>query len=104
MTPTDPDPRTRYGFPSIAAAAEAKTQAAIRAYRAYRADPLFVPAPSTAQVRLVAQYCHEYISSPVFTYPAEELRQLREMVLLIVTLGELADWLWEARRIGIEPL
>jgi hypothetical protein len=44
------------------------------------------------------------INAPIFSLPAEELIQLRARILHIRTLNELVDWLWECRRIGIEPL
>jgi hypothetical protein len=53
----------------------------------------------------VAEYCQEYIAAPMFTYPAYELAQLRECVQYIRTVQELADWLWDCRRImKLEPL
>jgi hypothetical protein len=58
MRPTDPDPRTRY-----AAHALTPTAAANAAYRAWSADPLFVPPPTVAQVRLLADQCQEYIGA-----------------------------------------
>jgi hypothetical protein len=103
MTPRDPDLYTSYGLP-LTTHAHAPTQAAIAAYRAFVADSLFVPPPSADEVRLVALYCQEYIGSPMFTYPADELRQLRRTIVHVRTVQELADWLWDCRRIGIEPL
>jgi hypothetical protein len=105
MTPRDPDPRTRYGTPPLAAHAGASTRAAIAAYVAYRNDPVMEPKPTDAQVRLVAQYCQEWIRSPLFTYPADGLAQLRWDVERIRTVADLADWLWDCRRImRLEPL
>jgi hypothetical protein len=103
MTPVDPDLYTRYGIP-LTAHAYGPTRAAIAAYIAYRDDPIFAPAPTDAQVRLIAQYCQHYIAAPLFTCPADELRRLRREVDHIRTVRELADWLWDCRRIGIEPL
>jgi hypothetical protein len=102
VTPHDPDLYTRYGMPSTPNGSP--LCAAIAAYRAWRNDNIFHPCPTPAQVRLVAQYCEDVIRAPVFMYPAQELAVLRAMVVQIRTLNELADWLRECRRIGIEPL
>ena len=80
------------------------TEAALSVFVAYRADPIMEPRPSLAQVRLVAQYCEEYIWSPLYTHPVDELADLRRRVAYIRTLRDLADWLWDCRRVGIEPL
>jgi hypothetical protein len=80
------------------------TDTAIAAFTAYRADPIMEPRPTLQQIRLVAQYCEEYIWSPSYCYPTEELADLRRRVAYIATLRDLADWLWDCRRIGIEPL
>jgi hypothetical protein len=103
MTPIDPDLFARYGLP-LTAHVYGPAAAAIAAYKAYRADPIFAPEPTAAQVRLVAEYCEHYISSSLFTYPADELAQVRAAIVQIRTLRELADWLWDCRRIGIWPL
>jgi hypothetical protein len=103
MSPRDPDPYLFGSLPSTAQAYGA-TRAAIEAYRAWRDDRIFMPVPAPGQVRLVAQYCQDYINAPIFTYPAEELIQLRARIEHIRTLTELAGWLGECRRIGIEPL
>jgi hypothetical protein len=100
MTPN----RVTHATIPLIADAYAPTQAAIAAYIAYRDDPVMEPAPTDAQVRLVAQYCQHYISAPLFTYPADELRRLRWEVEHIRTADDLARWLWDCRRIGIEPL
>jgi hypothetical protein len=84
--------------------ADERTSAALSVFVAYRADPIMEPRPTPEQVRLVAQYCEEYIWSPTFCFPAEELAELRRRVAYICTLRDLADWLWDCRRIGIEPL
>jgi hypothetical protein len=105
MTPRDPDLYTRYGLPSTAQEPNGSPlRAAIAAFRAWSHDPIFVPLPTVEQVRLLAEYCQDYIRAPVFTYPAQELAVLRAMVVQIRTVRQLADWLWECRRIGIEPL
>lgn len=103
MTPVDPDLYSRYSLPSIAHVT-GPAGAAIAAYKAYCADPIFAPAPTPAEVRLIAEYCEHYISSSLLTYPADELRQLRQAVVQIRTVKQLADWLWDCRRIGIWPL
>jgi hypothetical protein len=104
MTPRDPDPHTRYGIP-LTAHAYAPTRSAIAAYIAYRDDQVMEPAPTPNQVRLVAQYCQEYINAPAFAYyVSPEHFRLRREVEQIRTVRELADWLWDCRRIGIEPL
>jgi hypothetical protein len=102
MTPTDPDLYTRYGLPTTAHV-YGPTRAAIAAYRAWRNDPIFVPPPTLDQVRLLAEYCQDFIGE--YTYPLDELKELRQRVLLIKTLTELADWLWDCRRLArLEPL
>jgi hypothetical protein len=88
----------------LAAHTDAPTRCAIAAYLAYTADPVMEPRPTLQQVRLVAQYCEEYIWSPDFAYVSPELAELRRRVEHICTLRELADWLWDCRAIGIEPL
>lgn len=107
MTPQDPDLYTHYGLPLTAHVYE-PTRSAIAAYIAHRDDPIFVREPDAAQVRLVAEYCQHYINAREpfghFTYPADELADLRIRVTRIRTVGELAGWLWDCRRIGIEPL
>lgn len=105
MTPRDPDLYTRYGLPQTSWTYDGSPmRAAIAAYTAWRDDPIFIPMPAPGQVRLVCQFLQDYINAPIFTYPAEELIQLRARIEHIRTLKELADWLWECRRIGIEPL
>jgi hypothetical protein len=103
MTPRDPDLYMRYSIP-LTCDVNGPTRAAIAAYIAFRDDPVMEPAPTPDQVRLVAQYCQHYIQAPMFTCPAYELAQLRDAVMYIRTVQELADWLWDCRRIGIEPL
>jgi hypothetical protein len=79
------------------------THAAIAAYRAWSADPLFVPPPTVAQVRLVAEYCQDYIAE--YTYPVDAIAYLRRRVVYIRTLDDLADWLWDCRHWArLEPL
>jgi hypothetical protein len=105
MTPRDPDLYTRYHTPPLAAHADAPTRLAIAIYRAYRLDPVLERAPTAAEVRLVALYCQEWIRSPLFTYPADGLAQLRWDVERIRTVQDLADWLWDCRRImRLEPI
>src|SRR3954467_7623402 len=107
MTPIDPNLYTRYappGLPPLTAHVTGPPRAAIAAYQAYCADPIFQPAPTLDEVRLVAQYCQEFVNAPLFTNPADELRQLRAAVVQIRTVKELADWLWDCRAIGIEPI
>jgi hypothetical protein len=78
------------------------TDAAIAAYRAYGRDPIFNPPPTLAQVRLLGEYCQDFINE--YTYPVDELKELRRRIATVKTLTDLADWLWDCRRIGIEPL
>jgi hypothetical protein len=104
MTPRDPDLYTRYGTPPLAAHADAPTRAAIAIYRAYRLDPVLERAPTAAEVRLVAMYCCDYIYGPLPVYVGEDVLELQRRVLYIRTLDDLARWLWDCRRIGIEPL
>jgi hypothetical protein len=79
------------------------TGRAIAAYRAWTADPIFVPPPTVAQVRLLAEYCQDYIHQ--FTYPVDEVNELRRRVVHIRTATDLADWLWDCRQMArLEPL
>jgi hypothetical protein len=79
------------------------TDAAIAAYRAWSADPLFVPPPTVEQVRLVAEYCQDYINER--TFPADTITYLRRRVAYIKTLDDLADWLWDCRKFArLEPV
>ena len=79
------------------------TDAAIAAYRAWSADRMFVPPPTLDQVRLVAEYCQEYIHQ--YSYPLVEMRELRRRVVLIRTATALANWLADCRYwTRLEPL
>jgi len=101
MTPHDP---AYYQTPPPLSKCSSPTLSAIFAYRAYQLDPIMQPPPTLAQVRLIACYLYEYIHAPVFTYPADELKRLRASAEHIVTVRHLADWLWDCRKIGLEPL
>jgi hypothetical protein len=104
MTPRDPDPYTRYTLPSTRQA-QTRTAAAIAIYRAYRLDPFFMRPPSTDEVRLIAEFCQEWINSSAFTCLDEERAWLRHEVKYIRTIDDLARWLWDCRRImRLEPL
>jgi hypothetical protein len=49
-------------------------------------------------------YCCDYIYGPLPVYVGEDVLELQRRVLYIRTLDDLARWLWDCRRIGIEPL
>jgi hypothetical protein len=90
------------GLPLVADAPHAQ-RAAIAVYVAYRADPVMEPPPNAYEVRLIAMYLDEYIHAPVHLL-STELAELRRDVEYIRTLNDLANWLWDARRIRLEPL
>jgi hypothetical protein len=105
MTPRDPDLYTRYGLPStVQEPAGSPTRAAIEAFRAWRDDPIFIPMPTPGQVRLLAEYCQDYISAQAFVFPKEIIADLRAQVVYIKTLDELMNWLEGCRKIGLWPL
>ena len=78
------------------------THAAIAAYLAWSADRMFMPPPTVAQVRLIAEYCQEYINQ--YTYPQDAITYLRRRVVQIRTLDDLEDWLWDCRKFAGSPL
>jgi len=51
-------------------------------------------------------YLRQWINAPAWDMgePTEELRRLRARVELLQTQAEIAQWIWEAMEIGIDPL
>jgi hypothetical protein len=99
---TDADPYAAIALPLVADAPHAQ-RCAIAVYVKYRAEPVMEPPPNAYEVRLIAMYLYEYIHAPVHLL-SDELADLRRRVEQIRSLRELADWLWDCRRIGLEPL
>jgi len=99
---TDADPYAAIALPLVADAPYAQ-RCAIAVYVAYREDPIMCRPPNAYEIRLIAMYLYEYINAPVHL-PSERLADLRRDVEYIRTLNDLANWLWEARKVPLEPL
>lgn len=99
---TDADPYATIALPLVADAPYAQ-RCAIGVYVDYRKDPIMEPPPNAYEIRLIAMFLYEYINAPVHL-PSQRLADLRRDVEYIRTLTELADWLWEARKIPLVPL
>jgi hypothetical protein len=92
-----------YASPPLIAEAPPAQRLAIAVYRHHRDDPILCRQPNGYEVRLIALYLYDYIHAPIYL-PSAELAELRRRVEYIRTLLDLANWLWDCRRIGIEPL
>src|SRR5947209_8134403 len=64
------------------------------------------------QVELVRDYCEYYINAPCWDFgtPEEapdfykEFTDLRERIKTLRTAKEIAAWIWDALKVGIDPL
>jgi hypothetical protein len=81
-----------------------QTRNAVLAYVRYMADPIMEPAPDAFEMRLIVGYCAYFINAPCWLYPERELGMLRSSIEHIKLPHELANWLWGAAQIGIDPL
>jgi len=81
-----------------------RTRAAILVYVRYSQDPLFEREPTPSELRLIVEYCFDYIHAPELVFPRELIAHLREQVVHIKLPHELTNWLEGCRTIGIYPL
>jgi hypothetical protein len=77
---------------------------AIRVTLRHLAEPIMERAPTSAELRLVCEYCHYYIEAPCFVTHKADLAMLRKQIEHVRSVQELERWLYECAGIGIEPL
>jgi hypothetical protein len=77
--------------------------AAVQAYLDNRCDGAPI---SDEQIALLRDYIHHYIHAPCWEQDAfaAELKELRGSVDGLTSSQAIADWIWKALEIGLDPL